>query len=231
MNRELIYRAGKRAFDIAASGVGLVLTSPVFLASAIGIELSDPGPVFYLAKRAGKDNKPFRMLKFRSMRIDRSADEKSLRPDQNRIFPYGRFMRNTKIDELPQLLNVLIGSMTVVGPRPAAMDQIEITRGGENAAASALKPGLTSPSALYDYIYGDRIEDEEEYNEKVLPTRLALDLFYLRKQGFGYDMRMVWYTLRCVLGSVTGNPPLAILEELIKAVDGDQSTLDEVRES
>ena len=222
---------GKRAFDIAASGAGLVLTSPILFASAIGIELSDPGPVFYLANRAGKDNKPFRMVKFRSMRIDRTADEKSLRPDQNRIFPFGRFMRKTKIDELPQLLNVLFGSMSVVGPRPAAMDQIEITRGGENAAASALKPGLTSPSALYDYIYGDRIEGEYEYNEKVLPTRLALDLFYLRNQSFGYDIKMICYTLRCILGEVTGDPPIAILEELLAAVDGDRRALDEVKKS
>ncbi|MCR5137838.1 MAG: sugar transferase [Oscillospiraceae bacterium] len=228
MHSRLLYQSGKRAFDIAASGAGIVLTSPILLASAVGIELSDPGPVFYLAKRAGRDNRPFRMFKFRSMRVDRTADEKSLRPDQDRIFPFGRFMRSTKIDELPQLLNVLLGSMTVVGPRPAAMDQLDITRGGENAAAAALKPGLTSPSALYDYIYGDRIEDEDEYNEKVLPTRLALDRYYLEKQSAGYDLKMIFYTVRCILGTVTGKPALGILEELIDAVDGDRRALSEV---
>ena len=144
------YQAMKRTFDIAASAAGLVLTSPIFAASVIGIELSDPGPVFYFANRAGKDNKTFKMFKFRSMRVDKNADEKSLRPDQDRIFPFGRIMRSTKIDELPQLLNVFLGTMAVVGPRPAAVDQIPVTRGGKNAIVAAIKPGLTTPAALYD---------------------------------------------------------------------------------
>ena len=230
MKSDFLYRSGKRLFDIVASGTGIVLTSPIFLISSVGIELSDPGPIFYLARRAGKDNKPFRMFKFRSMRVDREANEKSLRPDQDRIFPFGRFLRATKIDELPQLVNILLGSMTVVGPRPAAMDQLEITRGGENAAAAALKPGLTSPSALYDYIYGDRIEDETEYNEKVLPTRLALDRYYLGRQSAGYDLKMILYTMECILCTAAGKVPIRILEELFNAVDGDRRALDKVRE-
>lgn len=224
------YQAMKRTFDIAASAAGLVLTSPIFAASVIGIELSDPGPVFYFANRAGKDNKTFKMFKFRSMRVDKNADEKSLRPDQDRIFPFGRIMRSTKIDELPQLLNVFLGTMAVVGPRPAAVDQIPITRGGKNAIVAAIKPGLTTPAALYDYLYGDMIEDEDEYMEKVAPTRLALDRYYLEKQSVGYDMKIIWYTVLCIMGTILKKPPVFILEEMIDAVDGDRRGLEEVRE-
>ncbi len=206
-----MYPFVKRTFDIVASGTALVVLLPVWLAAAAGIELSDPGPVFYLANRAGKDNRTFKMYKFRSMRVDRNADEKSLRPDQDRIFPFGRFIRASKIDELPQLLNVFLGDMAIVGPRPAAVDQIPITRGGKNAVVAKLKPGLTSPSALYDYIYGDSIEDEAEYMEKVAPTRLALDRFYIGRESAGFDARMIWWTVLAIL--VHGKRP-GMLEQL-----------------
>ena len=172
MKPKRFYRFIKRLFDIVASGIALVVLLPIWLIATVGILVSDPGPVFYLARRVGKNNKEFRMFKFRSMRVEKGADEKSLRPDQQRIFPFGRFIRTTKIDELPQLLNVFLGHMSVVGPRPASVDQIEITRGKENMIVASVKPGLTSPSAIYDYLYGDSIEDEAEYMDKVAPTRL-----------------------------------------------------------
>ena len=225
MKPTLTYYTIKRTFDICSSGVALVLLLPIWLFTAVGIEISDPGPLFYFANRAGKNNKTFRMFKFRSMRVDKSANEKSLRPDQDRIFPFGRFIRASKIDELPQLLNVLLGDMAVVGPRPAAVDQIPITRGGENAIVASLKPGLTSPAALYDYLYGDEIEDEDEYMDKVAPTRLALDRYYIGKQTLCYDAKLIWYTILCILGTITGKPKKNILEEMVNAVDGDRRAL------
>lgn len=229
MRTNLLYRFTKRLFDILASGVALIGLLPVWLAATVGIVLSDPGPIFYLANRVGKDNKTFKMYKFRSMRVDNTADEKSLRPDQERIFPFGRFIRATKIDELPQLINIFLGDMAVVGPRPAASDQVSITRGGANAIVSSLKPGLTSPAALYDYLYGDAIEDEAEYMDKVAPTRLALDRFYVDKQTVPYDVKMIWYTVLCILGTVIHKPQIGILEELIEAVDGDRRALTELK--
>ena len=223
-----MYRFLKRTFDIFASGLALIVLLPVWLIAIIGIEVSDPGPVFYFANRAGKDNKTFRMYKFRSMRVDKNANEKSLRPDQDRIFKFGRFIRATKIDELPQLLNVFLGDMAVIGPRPAAVDQIEITRSGENAIVASIKPGLSSPSALYDYLYGDSIENEAEYMDKVAPTRLALDRFYIGKQTVGYDIKIIWYTIVCILGTIFHRPAIFILRELIDAVDGDRRALEEV---
>lgn len=220
-----MYRFLKRTFDIFSSGLALIVLLPVWLIAIIGIEVSDPGPVFYFANRAGKDNKTFKMYKFRSMRVDKNANEKSLRPDQDRIFKFGRFIRATKIDELPQLLNVFLGDMAVIGPRPAAVDQIPITRSGENAIVASIKPGLSSPSALYDYLYGDSIEDEAEYMDKVAPTRLALDRYYIGKQTVGYDIKMIWYTVVCIFGTIFHKPAIFILRELIDAVDGDRRAL------
>ena len=194
-----MYNFIKRLFDIVASGLALVVLSPVWLVAIIGILVSDPGPIFYLAKRVGKDNKLFKMYKFRSMRVDKNANEKSLRPDQDRIYRWGGIMRDTKIDELPQLLNVFLGDMSVIGPRPASVDQVEITRAGKYAATSKLKPGLSGPSALYDYIYGDGILDEDEYNRLVLPTRLNLDLYYLKAKSVSYDIKMICWTVVSIL--------------------------------
>ena len=228
MKPSLAYRFIKRCFDILSSGLALIILIPVWLLAIVGIEISNPGPVFYFANRVTKDNRTFRMYKFRSMRVDKNANEKSLRPDQDRIFPFGRFIRATKIDELPQLLNVFLGDMAVVGPRPAAVDQITITRGGENAIVASVKAGLTSPAALYDYLYGDEIEDEAEYMDKVAPTRLALDRYYIGKQTIGYDIKLIWYTVLCILGTIVHKPQIGILKEMIDAVDGDRRALTEV---
>ena len=217
--KERLYIVLKRFFDIVASSLALVILIPIWIIAIIGIEISDPGPVFYYAKRVTKDNRTFKMFKFRSMRVDNNANERSLRPDQDRIFAFGRFIRATKIDELPQLLNVFLGDMTVVGPRPAAVDQMSITRGGENIIVAKVKAGLTSPSALYDYLYGDEFEDEDEYMIKVAPTRLALDRFYIGKQKFGYDIKMIWYTVLCILGTIIHHKPLFIVREMVGSID------------
>ena len=210
-----VYRATKRAFDIAASALGLVVTCPVWLAAVIGIELSDPGPVFYMANRVGFHNEPFRMFKFRSMRVDNQANEKSFKADVNRIFPWGAFMRSSKIDELPQLLNVFLGDMSVIGPRPASADQVSVTRGGKYARVGSVKPGLSGPSALYDYIYGDTVTDEAEYEKLVLPTRLELDRYYIRAASWKLDMKMIFWTVRCIVNSVFHRSSEKMLARLI----------------
>lgn len=216
--RKKIYFFVKRSFDIIAAMLGIIVTSPIWLIAIIGIELSDPGPVFYMANRIGKDNKPFRMYKFRSMRVDNKANEKSFKADANRIFGFGKFIRDFKIDELPQLLNILFGTMSVVGPRPAAKDQLEVVRAGKFAKAAEVKPGLTGPGALYDYIFGDTVENEEEYEETVLPTRLELEVYYIQHMSSLYDIKMIWYTVVCILGLILGKTPNGILTELVSQV-------------
>ena len=209
-----MYRVVKRLFDIFGAILGLVVSFPVWLVAIVGIELSDPGPVFYMANRVGKGKKTFRMFKFRSMRQG-NANESVFRGDEDRIFPFGQFIRDTKIDELPQLLNILFGSMSFVGPRPAAVDQLNIVRVGKYSVASTVTAGLTGPSALYDYIYGDTVKSAEEYEKKVLPTRLNLDVYYVEHMGIGYDMKMIVYTIWCILFSVVGKCPKRIMREFL----------------
>lgn len=139
------------------------------------------------------------MWKFRSMRVARGANEASLRPDQDRIFWWGTIMRRLKIDELPQLMNILNGTMSIVGPRPAAVDQVDITRGGANAIAATVPCGLTSQSSLWDYIYGDQFPDEKEYNEKVLPICLKLDVYYVKHASFFGDIKLIIWTVIAIL--------------------------------
>ncbi len=205
----------KRLFDAGCALLGLAVSSPLWLVAAAGIELSDPGPVFYMANRVGKDNRTFRMFKFRSMRQGK-ANEAVFRGDEDRIFPFGHFIRDTKIDELPQLLNILKGDMSIVGPRPAAVDQMAVTRGGRYARAGEVQAGLTGPSALYDYIYGDSVEGAAEYETLVLPTRLELDLVYLEKMGALFDLKMIVWTVVCILASVAGRRPEKIFGTLVR---------------
>lgn len=215
MKKRPVYEAIKRAFDVFCATLGVIGTSPIWLFAVIGIEISDPGSVFYMAHRVGKDNKEFRMYKFRSMRVDRGANEKSFKADTKRIFKFGELIRRLKIDELPQLLNILKGDMSIVGPRPASVDQVEIVRAGINEVASYVKPGLTGPSALYDYIYGDIVEDEVEYEEKVLPTRLELDVYYVRRRGCLFDIQMIWWTVICIFHSLVNKNSDRMLNILI----------------
>ncbi len=223
MQNRKAYFAAKRAFDVLCSLSGMALTSPLWLFAAAGIELSDPGPVFYRARRVGQGGKPFIMYKFRSMRQGK-ANESVFRGDEDRIFPFGALIRRLKIDELPQLINILTGSMSVVGPRPAAVDQLAVTRGGEYERINEVQAGLTGPSALYDYVYGDTVEDPGEYERLVLPTRLGLDLTYIDRMGVGYDLKMIWWTVLCILSSAAGITPDGILRELVSESETKEET-------
>ena len=211
----MVYRYSKRIFDIVSALIGIVGTSPLWLFSIVAILLSDRGPLFYFANRVGTDNRTLKMWKFRSMRVARGANEASLRPDQDRIFWWGKWMRRLKIDELPQLINILNGTMSIVGPRPAAVDQVDITRGGENAIAANVPCGLTSQSSLWDYIYGDQFPEEEEYNEKVLPIRLKLDVYYVKHRSFFGDIKLIIWTVLAILYTACGKYPQWMHERLV----------------
>ena len=212
-----MYKYIKRFLDIVCALLGIVGTSPLWLVAMAGILISDWGPVFYTSTRIGKDNKPFRMFKFRSMRVDKGANEASLRPDEDRIFAFGKFIRRIKIDELPQLLNILNGSMSVIGPRPVANDQKELFRVGKWNRAATVAVGLSGPAALYDFIYGDQIEDPDEYMTKVFPTRRELEYVYVEKMSFGYDVKMVVYTVICIVYALLGKECKWMLDELVSA--------------
>ena len=140
-----MYRIIKRCFDFVCALLALIILSPVFILTAIGILISDWGPIFYKANRIGKGNKPFRMYKFRSMRVlkaPKKGAEASLRPDEDRIFPFGHFIRKTKIDELPQLINVFKGDMALIGPRPLLVQYLPLYS-KEQARRHEVRPGIS----------------------------------------------------------------------------------------
>ena len=213
----IVYRIVKRAFDFICALIVIIGTSPLCLLAIVGILVSDWGPIFYTAHRIGKDNKPFKMFKFRSMRVATNANEASLRPDEERIFPFGHFIRKLKIDELPQLLNILNGTMSIIGPRPVAQDQFELFRTGKWNLAAEVPVGLSGPAALYDFIYGDQFTDESEYMEKVFPIRRELEYVYVKKKGFLYDIKMIIYTVICIFYALLGKECGWILSELIQS--------------
>ena len=213
----MMYQVVKRLFDFTGALLSLIVLSPIFIITAVGILISDWGPIFYKANRIGKGNRPFKMYKFRSMRVlkaPKKGAEASLRPDEDRIFPFGHFIRKAKIDELPQLINILNGTMSVIGPRPVAEDQFELFRYGKWNEAAKVPVGLSGPAALYDYIYGDQFTDEAEYMEKVYPTRRELEYTYVQKAGIFYDLKMIVYTVICIVYSLRGKECTWLLNEL-----------------
>lgn len=217
------YRILKRIFDIIFALIGIIGTSPIWIIIIVGILFSEWGPIFYVATRIGKDNKKFKMYKFRSMKVSKLICETSLRPDEVRIFLFGHFIRRVKIDELPQLLNVLNGNMSIIGPRPVAQDQFTTFRYGKWNEAAKVPVGMSGPAALYDFIYGNQITDEIDYIEKVLPTRRELEYVYVQKKGMWYDLKMIVYTLICILYALVGKECAWILKELINSVKESES--------
>lgn len=188
-------RATKRLLDIILSVGGLVVLTPLFLTVALLIKLEDRGPVFFVQRRFGRGNRFFRMLKFRSMREDRlDADgQVSTARDDDRITRIGKFIRATSIDELPQLLNVLRGDMSLVGPRPHALgsqagEKLFWEVDGAYWRRHALKPGLTGLAQIRGY--RGNTEREED-----LTDRLQSDLEYIAGWSIGRDIGILFRTL------------------------------------
>lgn len=182
----------KRLFDIALSGIALILSSPLWLIAAIGIRLSSPGPIFYFATRIGKGGAPFRMAKFRTMTVGTAGQSEITAPGDSRVFPLGHVIRLLKIDELPQLINILRGEMSIVGPRPESDKIVAAHYTDWMRETLAVAPGLTSVGALFGYSYGDELLDplrpEESYVERMLPAKLALERAYLDRASLLGDL-------------------------------------------
>jgi len=187
---------GKRVFDVLLASCMLVAAAPFMLFSAIGIMIASPGPIIYRSRRVGKDGKPFFLYKFRSMTPVGSGTGSSITGLHDpRIYPFGSVLRKYKFDELPQLINILKGDMSIVGPRPEDPGIVETYYTQANWATLEVRPGLTSPGAIYYYtdlerrLEGD--ESEAGYAKRILPEMLAVDLVYIQRQSFWYDLRLV----------------------------------------
>ncbi len=188
----------KRIFDIVASGLGLIILSPLFLILAIWIKLDSKGPVFYRQVRVGKKNKDFRIFKFRSMRV--GSDKGSLVTiggHDPRITRSGYFIRKFKFDELPQLINVLIGDMSLVGPRPEVRHYVNYWT-QEQMHVLDVRPGITDPASIKFRNENELMEKAEEpekyYIEVIMQEKLRLYLEYVNKHSFWGDIRLILKT-------------------------------------
>ncbi|MCM1034527.1 MAG: sugar transferase [Paludibacter sp.] len=193
----------KRLFDIVASGVGLLLLSPLFLFVALWIKLDSPGPVFYRQVRVGRYNRDFRIFKFRSMRMN--ADKGSLITiggHDARITRSGYFLRKTKIDELPQLINVFIGDMSLVGPRPEVRHYVDYWT-AEQMHVLDVRPGITDPASIRYRNENELLEQAEDperyYIEVIMQDKLSLYLEYVDKQSLLYDLQLILKTFRAIV--------------------------------
>jgi sugar transferase (PEP-CTERM system associated) len=186
--------AAKRAVDLALAGVGLLLAAPLMLLVALAIRLTSPGPVLYHQQRVGQHGRVFTIHKFRSMRVDAEARTGAVwaRNDDDRVTPVGRLLRRTRLDELPQLWNVLVGEMSFVGPRPERpefvaqlTDQIPFY-----GLRHVVKPGITGWAQVY-YTYGASVEDALE--------KLQYDLFYIKNLSLALDAFILLKTVQTVV--------------------------------
>lgn len=204
----------KRILDIIFCTFALVVLSPVFLVTAIAIKLSSPGSVFYYSDRTGKNHKKFHFYKFRSMHIT-NVDKGMFVADADRLFTVGKIIRRLKIDELPQLINVIRGDMSIVGPRPMPWNSVDTTYYGKYQKILYVRPGLTSAASLYDYTVGDTYSDDKAYIKEVLPIKLDLEMLYVERQSFGYDCQLVWRTIVTILQVLFGKKRFKEQPELI----------------
>jgi len=189
-----MYEFCKRCFDLLFAVCFLIVFSPVYIISWLIIKIVSPGPAIYKAERVGKDGKLFKCYKFRSMRVDSGKVRLTTLSNDDRIFPFGKFIRKTKIDEMPQIVNILKGEMSVVGPRPEDKENADKVYVGEYVHIMDVKPGLTSTASLYDYTHGELYENEEEYESIFLPKKLQLELYYVNNRSFWYDIFLVLKT-------------------------------------
>ena len=193
----------KRLFDIVASGLGLIVLSPLFLILAIWIKLDSKGPVFYRQVRVGKDNKDFRIFKFRSMWV--GSDKGSLVTiggRDPRVTRSGYWIRKFKLDELPQLINVFIGDMSLVGPRPEVRHYVDYWT-PEQMHVLDVRPGITDPASIKFRNENELMEQAEDpekyYIEVIMQEKIKLYLEYVKNHSFGGDIGLIFKTFWTII--------------------------------
>ncbi|OFY83766.1 MAG: glycosyl transferase [Bacteroidetes bacterium RIFCSPLOWO2_12_FULL_35_15] len=193
----------KRLFDIFFSVIGLIILLPFFIIITLLIVIDSPGGIFYKQIRVGKGNTDFYLFKFRSMRTD--SDKKGLLTvggRDSRITRMGYFIRKYKIDELPQLINVLLGDMSLVGPRPEVRKYVDMYN-EEQKKVLSLKPGITDYASIEysneNELLGKAEDPEAVYINEIMPAKLKLNLKYIAEQGIATDFKIIFRTIRKIL--------------------------------
>ena len=189
----------KRLFDFIAAGLGLLTLLPLLILLALVVKLGSKGPVFYIQQRVGKNKVDFGLFKFRTMYT--GSDKKGLitvGAKDNRITSTGYFLRKYKLDELPQLLNVFLGDMSLVGPRPEVRKYVEMYN-PEQQKVLLVRPGLTDYASLNYFdeneILGKANDPDKTYIEEIMPAKLALSLKYIQEQSIWIDLKIIFKTI------------------------------------
>ena len=194
----------KRLFDLAGAGVGLLLLSPLLLLISAWIKLDSPGPVFYRQVRVGRFGSPFRIHKFRTMRTDADRIGLPLTVGSDpRITRSGRFLRHYKLDELPQLIDVLLGKMSLVGPRPEVPKYVEHYPADVRALVLSVRPGITDLASIAyrdeNALLGGSTNPDRTYLEEVLPAKLRFNVEYARQNNLLGDIKIIMRTLIAIV--------------------------------
>lgn len=194
----------KRAFDVLAAGVGLLLLSPVLLVVALAIRLDSPGPVFYRQERVGLGGRVFRILKFRTMRVDADRIGGPLTVGRDpRITRVGAFLRHYKLDELPQLFNVVAGDMSLVGPRPEVPRYVARYDDRQRRVLD-VRPGITDPASIAyrheNALLENAADPEGTYIREIMPAKLEMNLAYLERRSLAADVGIILRTFARILG-------------------------------
>ena len=193
----------KRLFDIVCAGFGLLLLSPLLLAVAAWIKLDSRGPVMFRQERVGRFGRTFRIHKFRTMRVDAPALGPQITiGDDARITRSGRWLRASKVDELPQLWDVLRGAMSLVGPRPEVPRYVALYPAELRALVLSVRPGITDPASLSfrneSELLAQAADPEREYVEVAMPMKLGLAADYVRNASLMGDIRLILATLGAI---------------------------------
>lgn len=210
----------KRVFDIVAALAATIVFLVPWIIIAVIIKIQSPGPAIFKPVRVGKNGKPFTLYKFRSMRVDSGAIHATTLRGDSRIFPFGAFLRKTKLDETPQLLNILKGDMSVIGPRPEDLDNANEMYKGKYAKILDVKPGLSSIASLYDYTHGEKYESEDLYNKEFLPKKLDLEVYYVEHRSFFYDLRLIVRTVKIIAQIASGKEDFDEPKEMLAVENG-----------
>nr|WP_286433562.1 sugar transferase [Myroides odoratimimus] len=193
----------KRIFDIISSGIGLIMLSPIFLFLAIWIKVDSQGPVFYKQVRVGKNGKDFKIFKFRSMR--QGSDKQGLITvggRDPRVTNSGYYIRKYKLDEFPQLINVFVGDMSVVGPRPEVRKYVDLYN-EEQLRVLSVRPGITDIASIKYRNENELLEKAEDpdktYIEEIMPDKLKYNLEYINNASFIYDIKLIFETFKEII--------------------------------
>ncbi len=199
----------KRAFDLLGAGLALLLLSPLLLLVALWVRLDSPGPVFYRQERVGRFGVPFRLHKFRTMRTGAGGLQITV-GDDPRITRAGRFLRRTRLDELPQLIDVLQGTMSLVGPRPEVPRYVALYPAALRERALAVRPGITDPASLAFIdeagLLAAAADPEREYVERILPAKVQAAVDYAERASLANDLVVLARTALALLRRARGTP-------------------------